>query len=160
ITESFPGQYRNWFYSLLVMSTVLEKKPPFMTILGHGTVRGEDGRPMHKSWGNAIDFNDAAERAGADVMRWIFLLTNPAAHGNFGWKTADETKRRLLKLWDSYRFFVLYAAAEQWRPTTDVPAAPQRGELDRWLLSRLSTLVEYVRERLDDFDAMDASRAI
>jgi isoleucyl-tRNA synthetase len=160
ITESFPGQYRNWFYSLLVMSTVLEKKPPFVTILGHGTVRGEDGRPMHKSWGNAIDFNDAAERAGADVMRWIFLLTNPAANVNFGWKTTDETRRRLLKLWDSYRFFVLYAAAEQWRPTSEVPAVHQRGELDRWLLSRLNTLVEYVRERLDDFHAMDASRAI
>src|SRR2546428_302439 len=66
ITESFPGQYRNWFYSLLVMSAVLENRPPFKTILGHGTVRGEDGRPMHKSLGNAIDFNDAAERAGAD----------------------------------------------------------------------------------------------
>ena len=83
ITESFPGQYRNWFYSLLVMSTVLENKPPFKTVLGHGTVRGEDGKPMHKSAGNAIDFNDAADRAGADVMRWIFCLQNPAAERQF-----------------------------------------------------------------------------
>src|SRR6185369_11843056 len=92
ITESFPGQYRNWFYSLLVMSTVLENRPPFQTVLGHGTVRAEDGKPMHKSAGNAIDFYEAADRAGADVMRWIFLGQNPAANVNFGWKTADETK--------------------------------------------------------------------
>jgi isoleucyl-tRNA synthetase len=160
ITESFPGQYRNWFYSLLVMSTVLEGRPPFKTVLGHGTVRGEDGRPMHKSLGNAIDFNDAAERAGADVMRWIFCLQNPAANVNFGWKTADETRRRLLKLWDSYKFFVLYAAAEQWRPDASAPPVAERSELDRWLLSRLNTLVQTVRERLDDFDAMSASRSI
>jgi isoleucyl-tRNA synthetase len=161
ITESFPGQYRNWFCSLLVMSTVLEKRPPFKTVLGHGTVRGEDGRPMHKSLGNAIDFNDAAERAGADVMRWIFCLQNPAANVNFGWRTADETRRRLLKLWDSYKFFVLYAAAEQWRPDTAAPPpVAQRRELDRWLLSRLNTLVQTIRDRLDDFDAMGASRSI
>jgi isoleucyl-tRNA synthetase len=160
ITESFPGQYRNWFYSLLVMSTVLERKPPFRTVLGHGTVRAEDGKPMHKSAGNSIDFNDAAERAGADVMRWIFAVQNPAANVNFGWKTAEETKRRLLKLWDSYRFFVMYAAAEQWAPGDEAPAVVERSELDRWLLSRLNTLVETVRTRLDDFDAMSASRAI
>ncbi|MGI9144979.1 MAG: isoleucine--tRNA ligase [Chloroflexota bacterium] len=159
ITESFPGQYRNWFYSLLVMSTVLEDRPPFTTVLGHGTVRGEDGAAMHKSAGNSIDFNDAAERAGADVMRWIFCLQNPAANVNFGWKTADETRRRLLKLWDSYKFFVMYAIAEQWQPSATARST-ERSQLDRWLLSRLNSLVATVRERLDDFDAMDASRAI
>jgi isoleucyl-tRNA synthetase len=162
ITESFPGQYRNWFYSLLVMSTVLENRPPFQTVLGHGTVRAEDGKPMHKSAGNAIDFYEAADRAGADVMRWIFLGQNPAANVNFGWKTADETKRRLLKLWDSYKFFVLYAAAEAWTPGADdgTPGVSARNELDRWLLARLNTLVQTVGERLDDFDAMTAARAI
>jgi isoleucyl-tRNA synthetase len=160
ITESFPGQYRNWFYSLLVMSTVLEDRPPFVTCLGHGTVRGEDGRPMHKSLGNAIDFLQAADEAGADVMRWIFCIQNPAANVNFGLRVADETKRRLRKLWDSYRFFTLYAAAEQWRPSDDAPPVASRGELDRWLLSQLNTLVQTVRERLDDFDAMAASRAV
>jgi isoleucyl-tRNA synthetase len=160
ITESFPGQYRNWFYSLLVMSTVLENTLPFRTVLGHGTVRGEDGRPMHKSLGNAIDFNDAAERAGADVMRWIFCVQNPAANVNFGWKAADETKRRLRKLWDSYRFFTLYAAAEEWTPSSAAPPVAERSELDRWLLSRLNTLVQTVRAALDDYDAMVASRAV
>ncbi|MDQ3809666.1 MAG: class I tRNA ligase family protein, partial [Chloroflexota bacterium] len=160
ITESFPGQYRNWFYSLLVMSTVLENRPPFKTVLGFGTLRGEDGRPMHKSWGNAIDFDEAANRAGADVMRWIFCLHNPAANLNFGWKLTDETRRRLLKLWESYKFFVLYASIEDWRPGATAPRLGARPELDRWLLSRLNTLVATVRERLDDWDAMTAARAV
>jgi isoleucyl-tRNA synthetase len=160
ITESFPGQYRNWFYSLLVMSTVLENRPPFMTVLGHGTVRDEQGRPMHKSLGNSIDFLDAAENAGADVMRWIFCVQNPAANVNFGFRVADDTKRRLRKLWDSYRFFTLYAAAEQWTPSAAAPPVRERGELDRWLLSQLNTLVETVRNALDEYDAMVASRAV
>ncbi len=160
ITESFPGQYRNWFYSLLVMSTVLENKPPFLTVLGHATVRDEKGEAMHKSLGNAIDFDDAAERAGADIMRWIFSVQNPSANVNFGFHVADETKRRLLKLWESYKFFVLYATTEQWRPgTADVPPE-KRPELDRWMLSRLNTLTATVRDRLDDWDAMDAARAV
>jgi isoleucyl-tRNA synthetase len=160
ITESFPGQYRNWFYSLLVMSTVLENKPPFRTVLGHGTVRGEDGRPMHKSLGNAIDFLQAADTAGADVMRWIFCVQNPAANVNFGFRVADETKRRLRKLWDSYRFFTLYASAEAWTPASVAPAVSERSEMDRWLLSQLNTLVQTVRDALDDYDAMLASRAV
>ena len=62
ITESFPGQFRNWFYSLLAMSTVMRGEPPFRTILGYATLFGEDGRPMHKSWGTSIEINEAAER--------------------------------------------------------------------------------------------------
>jgi isoleucyl-tRNA synthetase len=160
ITESFPGQYRNWFYSLLVMSTVLENRPPFKTVLGHGTLRGEDGRPMHKSLGNAIDFLQAADQAGADVMRWIFCLQNPASNVNFGFRVTDETRRRLRKLWDSYRFFTLYASAEEWTPASAAPPVAERSELDRWLLSQLNTLVQIVREHLDDFDAMVAARAV
>jgi isoleucyl-tRNA synthetase len=115
---------------------------------------------MHKSLGNAIDFLEAAEKAGADVMRWIFCVQNPAANVNFGFRVADETKRRLRKLWDSYRFFTLYAAAEQWTPSSTAPPVEERSELDRWLLSQLNTLVQTVRERLDDYDAMVAARAV
>ena len=71
ITESFPGQFKNWFYSLIAMSTVMEDKPAFKTVLGFATCTGEDGRPMHKSWGNAIEFNEGAEKIGVDVMRWM-----------------------------------------------------------------------------------------
>ena len=72
ITESFPGQFRNWFYAMLAMSTVLRREEPFRTIFGYATLFGEDGRPMHKSWGNSIEFDEAAERMGVDVMRWMY----------------------------------------------------------------------------------------
>jgi isoleucyl-tRNA synthetase len=142
------------------MSTVLENRPPFRAVLGFATLRDEKGQPMHKSLGNSIDFNEAADRAGADVMRWIFCQQNPAVNLNFGWKLTEETKRRLLKLWESYKFFVLYARPEAWRPDTGEPPPAARSELDRWLLSRLQTLIRTVRDRLDDLDAMNAARAI
>src|SRR5919201_1092074 len=145
---------------MLVMSTVLAKRPPFRTVLGFGTLRDDQGRPMHKSLGNAIEFNEAAEKVGADVLRWIFCQHNPAANLNFGWKVADETKRRLLTLWNSYSFFVTYASIEQWKPTGDVAPPADRPLLDRWLLARLQQLIRRVRERLDDYDAMTASRSI
>ena len=96
ITESFPGQFRNWFYSMLAMSTVLRREPPFKTIFGYALVFGEDGRPMHKSWGNAIDFDEAAERMGVDVMRWMFAKARPEENILFGWHAADEARRELL----------------------------------------------------------------
>ena len=64
ITESFPGQFKNWFYSLIAMSTMLRYEHPFKTVLGFGTLTGEDGRPMHKSWGNAVEFNEGADTLG------------------------------------------------------------------------------------------------
>ena len=84
ITESFPGQFRNWFYSMLAMSTVLRREPPFKTIFGYALVFAEDGRQMHKSWGNAIEFDDAADRMGVDVMRWMFAKARPEENILFG----------------------------------------------------------------------------
>ena len=77
VVESFPGQFRNWFYSLLAMSAMMEGKAPFKNLLGHALVKAEDGRDMHKSWGNAIWFGDAAEKMGVDVMRWLYASQNP-----------------------------------------------------------------------------------
>ncbi|MBA2299746.1 MAG: class I tRNA ligase family protein, partial [Chloroflexi bacterium] len=102
ITESFPGQFRNWFYSMLAMSTVLRREEPFKTIFGYALVFGEDGRAMHKSWGNAIDFDEAAERMGVDVMRWMFAKARPEENIPFGWHAADEARRELLILWNVY----------------------------------------------------------
>ena len=100
ITECFPGQFRNWFYSMLAMSTVLRREPPFRTILGYATLFGEDGRPMHKSWGNAIEFDEAAERMGVDVMRWMYARARPEDNILFGYHAADEARRELLVLWN------------------------------------------------------------
>ena len=101
ITESFPGQFRNWFYSLLVMSTVWRISRRSRPCSATGSCAVKTAGRCTRAPGNAIDFNEAAESAGADVMRWIFCLQNPAANVNFGWKAADETRRRLRKLWDT-----------------------------------------------------------
>ena len=109
ITESFPGQFRNWFYSMLAMSTVLRREAPFKTILGYATVFGADGRPMHKSWGNAIEFDEAAERMGVDVMRWMYARQRAEDNILFGYEAANEARRELLVLWNVVSFLVTYA---------------------------------------------------
>jgi isoleucyl-tRNA synthetase len=158
ITEAFPGQYRNWFYSMLVMSTVLENRPPFLTCLGHAMVRDETGREMHKSWGNMIEFNDAAERMGSDVIRWLYALQNPSQNVNFGYGPGDEVRRRfILPLWNVYAFFVTYANLDGWTPGAK---AGTPSLLDRWILSRLADVVATVRARLDAYDVAGAARPI
>ncbi len=159
ITESFPGQFRNWFYAMLAMGTVLRREPPFLAIFGYALLFGEDGRPMHKSWGNAIDFDEAAERMGVDVMRWIFSTARPDDNINFGWHTADEARRELLVLWNVYGFFVTYARLAEWSPDGAEPPAPTSA-LDRWILSRAAGTAAVVEDRLRDFDAMRATEAM
>ena len=100
-------------------------------------VFGEDGRPMHKSWGNAIEFDEAAERMGVDVMRWMFAKARPEDNILFGWHAADEARRELLVLWNVYAFFVTYARLAGWTPgRRPAPPVADRPVLDRWILSR------------------------
>ena len=165
ITESFPGQFRNWFYSMLAMSTVLRREPPFKTIFGYALVFAEDGRQMHKSWGNAIDFDEAAERMGVDVMRWMFAKARPEDNIPFGWHAADEARRELLVLWNVYAFFVTYARLAGWAPGDGAspgaaPPVAERGALDRWILSRAAGTAAVVEDRLRDVDAVGATRAL
>ncbi|MBM3313132.1 class I tRNA ligase family protein, partial [candidate division WOR-3 bacterium] len=164
ITESFPGQFRNWFYAILTMSTVLEKCSPFKTILGYATMKGADGRDMHKSWGNAIDTEEAFEHMGADVMRWVFCRHSPVQNLNFGYALGDEVRRKLLTLWNVYSFFVTYADIDGWTPGSGLTMQDSEPQslslLDRWILSRLNSLVQLVRERLDDYDPSSAPRAV
>jgi isoleucyl-tRNA synthetase len=160
ISESFPGQFRNWFYSLLAMATVLENTPPFRTCFGYATLVAEDGREMHKSWGNAIEFNEAADRMGVDVMRWLYCSQKPENNLLFGYGRADEARRRfLIPLWNVYSFFVTYAAIDGWTPG----AAPQPATLpllDRWILARLNQVLAQVTERLDAYDAYGVTLAV
>ncbi|MGD9890999.1 MAG: isoleucine--tRNA ligase, partial [Dehalococcoidia bacterium] len=163
ITESFPGQFRNWFYSMLAQSTALTGERPYKTVLGFALLRDEQGREMHKSKGNAIWFDDAADKMGVDVMRWLYCQHNPAQNLNFGYHLGDEIRRRfILPLWNSYAFFVNYAALDGFDPAdpaNDVPLA-ERTMLDRWILSRLQGVIGDVRSRLDDYDAAGATRSI
>jgi isoleucyl-tRNA synthetase len=160
ITESFPGQFRNWFYSMLAMGTVLRREPPFQTIFGYALVYGEDGRPMHKSWGNAIDFDEAAERMGVDVMRWLFATARPEENIKFGWHAADDARRELLILWNVYRFFVNAALPAGWTPGQGGPPLAERSPMDRWILSRAAGLAEEAGARMADYDALGATRRI
>jgi isoleucyl-tRNA synthetase len=160
ITESFPGQFRNWFYSMLAMSTVLENAEPFENVLGYATLRDQNGREMHKSWGNLIPFDEAADRAGADVMRWLFSQHQPEANLNFGWESLDEVKRRLLTLWNTYSFFVTYANLDGWSPASEAPEVVRRSLLDRWIIARLHEVIREVRAGLDNYNAHDPARAV
>lgn len=159
ITESFPGQFKNWFYSMIAMSSVLENRNPFKTVLGFATQLGEDGRAMHKSWGNAIEFNEAADKIGSDVMRWMFARQDPAQNMLFGYRLADETRRQFhLKLWNIYNFFVTYANLDNWEPSKVISVS--RNILDQWIMVRLNETVKLVTDNLEKFDPYNSSGAI
>lgn len=154
VTECLAGQFRNWFYAILAMSTVLENTTPVRVILGHGKVLDEQGEEMHKSKGNVIWFDEAAETMGADIMRYIFVNHNPEDNLNFGYRVADEVKRKILTLWNVYNFFITYARIDKPRlqRSSCVLKELPLTELDRWILSRLQWLIAEVRKALDDYN--------
>ena len=169
ITESFPGQFRNWFYSLLTMATALVNQPPTRTVLGFATLLAEDGHAMHKSAGNSIEFNEAADSPdfGADVMRWMFANQRYDVDILFGKEHAKEARRSFfLPLWNVYSFFVTYANLDGWAPAAEasrpaVDGAPgSSAVIDRWILARLNELVADVTSALEDFLAYRAAKAI
>ncbi|MEK7450727.1 MAG: isoleucine--tRNA ligase [Patescibacteria group bacterium] len=158
ITESFPGQFKNWFYSLIAMSTALKNTNPFKTVLGFASVRDEKGEEMHKSKGNAVEFNEGATKIGSDVMRWMFVTTNPENNLNFGYKAASETKRKFyLILWNSYKFFIDYVTFSNWNPNTKTGTLKP---LDLWILAKLNQVIDVTNKSLEKYDAMTSSRAI
>ncbi|MCI0402792.1 MAG: class I tRNA ligase family protein, partial [Acidobacteria bacterium] len=148
VLESFPGQFRNWFYSLLATSAMMDGRAPFKALLGHALVHDARGEEMHKSKGNSVAFDEAAEVLGAEVMRYIFAEQRTAQHLNFpdlrpsaavGQSMDADARRKLLTFWNCYSFFVMYAAADGWKPGGHT--LPVTNELDRWVLSRLQRLV-------------------
>ena len=163
VLECFPGQFKNWFYSLIAMSTVLENTNPFKTLLGHALVRDELGREMHKSLGNAIEFDEAAQIMGADVMRWLYVRQNPKINLNFGYRVAEEVKKRfLLIFWNCYKFFGDYAVFELGLKEGKVKFESGLSEnvLDKWILSRLNRLVKKVTKSLEEYDHSAAALLI
>jgi isoleucyl-tRNA synthetase len=171
ITECFPGQFRNWFYALLAMSTMMEHRPPFKVLLGHGLVRDQWDRPMHKSAGNAIPFEGAADEGydltdprgvvdhypamSADLIRWMFCRHNPATNLDFGPGPAEELRARFtLKLWNTYAFFCNYAVPDGFDPNAPPVPVAERTDLDRWILSDLQKLVRKAREAFEGYNLM------
>ena len=162
ITESFPGQFKNWFYAMIAMSSVLEDTNPFKRVLGFATLMGEDGRPMHKSWGNSIAFHEGADEMGVDVMRWMYSRQNPAENLLFGYKKADEVRRQFYILtWNIYKFYRQNAEVDG---ITYEKKDPKTGEfpsiLDQWILSRFKETVDTVKTSLSGFDTRASAAAI
>jgi len=163
ISESFPGQFRNWFYSMIAQSTALTDRPAFLNVFSYALMRDEKGEEMHKSKGNAIWFDDAAEIAGVDVMRWQYTSVNPSHNLNFGYKALDEIRRRfILPLWNSYSFFVTYARLDGFDPADPSSQIPleERTLLDRWIVSRQNQLIDTVRENLLTYRPEVAAQAL
>jgi len=152
VTECFPGQFRNWFYAMLAMSTMMENVPPFKTLLGHALVRDEKGEEMHKSSGNAIWFEHAAEKMGVDVMRWIFCRHNPVNNLNFGYGIGKETERKVINtLWNVYVFLANYARLDGFDPGGEQVPVAERQDLDRWLLSNLQLLIARAHDAMGNY---------
>ncbi len=155
ICESLPGQFRCWFYSMLAMSTILERRPSFRTCFGYGLVLDEKGQGMHKSSGNVIWFDDAADTIGADVMRWMYSTSKPESNILFSYSLAEKVKRRfLIPLWNVYSFFVTYANLDKWTPEE---STAKYSLLDRWVLSKLQTLVQEVTNHMEEYDVYGAA---
>ena len=169
ITECFPGQFRNWFYAILAMSTMMEKQPPFKILLGHGLVRDQWDRDMHKSAGNAIPFEGAADEGyeltdpkgvtdrhppmSADLIRWLFCRHNPANNLDFGPGPAEELRSKFeLKLWNTYAFFTNYARLDNFDPSAPQVPVRERPDIDRWILSDLQLLVQTARREFERFN--------
>ncbi len=165
VCEGFPGQFKNWFYVLLVMSQVLEGKSPFKNLLGFANVVDEKGEEMHKSKGNAIWFDEGVEKIGADIMRWMYVKQNPAIDMRFGYGVAKETERRILTLINCVKFFKTYGNKSEIRnPKSETNSKFQipnsKNILDKWILSRLNSLIKEITESLENFDTTKASQAI
>ncbi len=180
VTEGFAGQFRNWFYAILVMAAALEDSAPFKTLLGFGTLMDQNGEEFHKSKGNSIPFDEAAAIVGADTMRWLFVNTIPEQNARFPRIPSHEdaakareqgqpprlnelwmqTRSPLDKLWNMYSFFVTYANIDDFNPLTRSLPVSKRSDLDRWALSELQETVQRVEASLAAFDSRGAGEAI
>ena len=153
VVESFPGQFRNWFYSLLAMSAMLEEKAPFKNLLGHALVKAEDGREMHKSWGNTIWFDDAAEKMGVDVMRWLYASQNPEHNLLFGYSHGDGIRKKLIQFWNSYSFFATYAEVDGFDPRKINISDADLNIMDKWIISKLHLFIKEANTALNGFSS-------
>ncbi|HIH14593.1 MAG TPA: isoleucine--tRNA ligase [Nanoarchaeota archaeon] len=144
VTECGPGQYRCWFYSMILHGVFLTGKAPFKSIMTNETVKAEDGREMHKSWGNAIWFDDAADKVGADVMRWTYCTHDISRELLFGWRGLEEQRKNLNVLWNLGIYLKTYLG-EDFKPAQFKTVSIT----DRWILSRLESLKKKVNDNLD-----------
>ena len=166
----FPAQFiceavdqtRGWFYSLLAESTILFNKAPYENVLVLGHVQDENGQKMSKSKGNAVDPMEALKKHGADAIRWFFYTNSaPWLPNRFHDKAVVEGQRKFLStLWNTYAFFVLYANIDDFDPTRYSLEYDKLGVMDKWLLSKLNSVVKSVDDNLTNFRIPEAANAL
>ncbi len=155
-------QTRGWFYSLLAISTLLFNKAPYKNVIVLGHVQDENGQKMSKSKGNAVDPFDALKTYGADAIRWYFYVNSaPWLPNRFHGKAVTEGQRKFMgTLWNTYAFFVLYANIDGFDATNYKLEYEKLAVMDKWLLSRLNTLVKEVDSCLGEYRIPEAARAL
>lgn len=168
--QQFPAQFiseavdqtRGWFYSLMAESTLLFNKAPYENVIVLGHVQDENGQKMSKSKGNAIDPFEALQTYGADAIRWYFYINSaPWLPNRFHGRAVQEGQRKFLgTLWNTYAFFVLYANIDEFNAADYSLEYDRLGVMDKWLLSRLNTVVKAVDENLGSYRIPEAARAL
>lgn len=168
--KQFPAQFiseavdqtRGWFYSLLAESTLLFNKAPYENVIVLGHVQDENGQKMSKSKGNAVDPFDALETYGADAIRWYFYINSaPWLPNRFHGKAVVEGQRKFMgTLWNTYAFFILYANIDGFDATRYILEYDLLPVMDKWLLSKLNTLVTEVDNDLENYKIPEAARAL
>ncbi len=155
-------QTRGWFYSLLAISTLIFDKAPFKNVIVLGHVQDENGQKMSKSKGNAVDPFDALESYGADAIRWYFYTNSaPWLPNRFHGKAVIEGQRKFMgTLWNTYAFYVLYANIDKFDPTKYNINDYNLTVMDKWLLSRLNSMVKTVDTNLANYRIPEAARAL
>ncbi len=155
-------QTRGWFYSLLAISTMLHRGPAFRNVVVNDLILDAEGQKMSKTKGNAVNPWDALAEHGADAIRWYLITSsNPWVPKRYDPAGVKEAARKYFDtLFNTYRFFALYARVESWTPSAEDPAPAERPLIDRWLLSRLDTLTREVMGELDGYQITRAYRAL
>ncbi len=155
-------QTRGWFYTLLAESTLLFNKAPYKNVIVLGHVQDENGQKMSKSKGNAVDPFEALEQYGADAIRWYFYVNSaPWLPNRFHGKAVQEGQRKFMgTLWNTYAFYVLYAEIDQFNPLDYTLEYDKLSVMDKWLLSRLNTVVGQVDEHLANYRIPETARAL
>ena len=155
-------QTRGWFYSLLAISTLLFNKAPYENVIVLGHVQDENGQKMSKSKGNAVDPFDALNQYGADAIRWYFYVNSaPWLPNRFHGKAVTEGQRKFMgTLWNTYAFFVLYANIDEFDATKYTLEYEKLSVMDKWLLSKLNTLIKTVDDHLANYRIPESARAL
>ena len=155
-------QTRGWFYSLLAISTLIFNKAPYKNVIVLGHVQDENGQKMSKSKGNAVDPFDALEKYGADAIRWYFYINSaPWLPNRFHGKAVTEGQRKFMgTLWNTYAFFVLYANIDEFDATKYTLEYDKLSVMDKWLLSKMNTMVKEVDSNLENYRIPEAARAL